>query len=202
MGFRRSAEANSGQTGAGQPVPMLSYSFTEYVDGLDLSAFDLLELGGGGSSTLFWSARCRSVTVLETNDNWARALTSQNPKAKVELVATEKLPERVRALSQSFDIIVIDAAANRLACAREAAAKLTKGGFAVLDNSDWYPNASAALREAGLIEVDFHDFRPVRHFRSTTSMYLEPSFRPKPKQGRLPLTPVGGKRVSGNRWDV
>lgn len=80
--------------------------------------------------------------------------------------------------------------------------KLGQGGFAVLDNSDRYPNASAALPEAGLIEVGFHDFRPVRRFRSTTSIYLDLAFRPKPKQWRLPLTPVGGKPVSGNRWDV
>ena len=200
MGFRRSAEANSGQAGDGQPLPLLSYSFIEYVDGLDLSGFDLLEVGGG-SSTSFWSARCRSVTVLETNPEWARTVALQNPRAKVAVVATEQLAGRIGALNETFHIIVIDPAGNRLACAREAAAKLAKGGFAVLDNSDWYPNASAVLRKAGLIEIDFHDFRPVRHFRSTTSMYLHPDFRPKPKQERLPLTPVGGKRVSGNRWD-
>lgn len=201
MGFRRSAEANSGEAGDGSPVPLLSYSFTEYVNGLDLSSFDLLEVGGG-SSTAFWAARCRSVTVLETNPDWARALAVKSPEAKVEVVASEQVAARIAGFDRTFDIIVIDPAGNRRACAQKAATKLSPGGFAVLDNSDWYPNASATLREAGLIEIDFHDFRPVRHFRSTTSIYLDPAFRPKPKQGRLPLTPIGGKKVSGNRWDV
>lgn len=201
MGFRRSAESNSGEAGNGSPVPLLSYSFIEYVDGLDLSGFDLLEIGGG-SSTAFWATRCRSVTVLETNPEWAKAVAAKSPQAEVEVVATEQLASRIAAFDRAFDIIVIDPAGNRRACARAAAAKLAPGGFAVLDNSDWYPNASAELRAAGLIEIDFHDFRPVRHFRSTTSMYLEPAFRPKPKQDRLPLTPIGGKKVSGNRWDL
>jgi DeoR/GlpR family transcriptional regulator of sugar metabolism len=105
-------------------------------------------------------------------------------------------------LGRSFDAIVIDAAANRLQLAKAAIGLLRPGGFIVLDNSDWYPNAARALRDADLIQVDFHDFRPLHHYRCTTSLFLHREFRPKPKSARLPLVPIGGKDVADtNRWD-
>jgi hypothetical protein len=59
------------------------------------------------------------------------------------------------------------------------------------------------LREADLIQVDFHDFRPGHHFRCTTSLFLHREFRPKPNSSRLPLVPIGGKDVAAtNRWDL
>jgi hypothetical protein len=59
------------------------------------------------------------------------------------------------------------------------------------------------LREADLIQIDFHDFRPAHHFRCTTSLFLHREFRPKPNSARLPLVPIGGKDVAAtNRWDL
>jgi hypothetical protein len=80
---------------------------------------------------------------------------------------------------------------------------LRPGGFVILDNSDWFPNAARVLREADLIQVDFHDFRPQHHYRCTTSLFMHPDYRPKPKTTRLPLVPIGGKDVAeSNQWDV
>lgn len=200
LGFRASAESNEGLLGT-KPAPIFSYGLIEYLDGLDLSAFDVLEIGGGGS-TAFWVERAASVTTLETDAAWAETTKARNPTATVEVAAAAELPNRIAAQTRSFGLIVIDPKANRLACARAALLKLAPGGFAILDNSDWYPNASRALREAGLIEVDFHDFRPAHHFRATTSIYLHPEFRPTPKKERLPLTPIGGKYIPNNRLDL
>src|SRR5262249_38678010 len=75
LGFRRSVESGACLLGDGQKIPMMSYGLIEYVMGLDLSGFDLLELGGG-FSTEFWSARVKSVTTLETDANWARTLAN------------------------------------------------------------------------------------------------------------------------------
>jgi hypothetical protein len=58
------------------------------------------------------------------------------------------------------------------------------------------------LRAADLIQVDYHDFRPLHHFRCTTSIFLHRDFRPKPKSSRLPLVPIGGKDLADtNQWD-
>jgi hypothetical protein len=200
MGFRASAESNEGQLGK-DAAPIFSYALIEYLNGLDLSGFDVLEIGGGGS-TAFWVERARSVTTLETDAAWAETARARNPRATIEIATPAELAGRIQTFERSFGVIVIDPKANRLACARASTPKLAPGGFIILDNSDWYPNASRALREAGLIEIDFHDFRPAHHFRATTSIYLHPEFRPRPKQDRLPLTPIGGKYIPNNRLDL
>ena len=51
LGFMASAEQRSSVLGDGRPIPMMSYGLVEYLLGLDLSAVELLELGGGVSRT-------------------------------------------------------------------------------------------------------------------------------------------------------
>ena len=202
LGFKASAERNAAVLGDGRPIPMMSYSLVEYLLGLDLSSFEVLELGGGGS-TAFWAGVTRSVLTLETSAEWVAALAAR-PMANVEarLVAGAKLAEAVAALDRRFDAVVIDCAANRFELARGAVARLRPGGFVLLDNSDWYPNAARVLREADLIQVDFHDFRPLHSFRCTASLFLHRDFRARPRGARLPLPPIGGKDVADtNGWD-
>jgi len=181
---------------------MMSYGLIEYFLGLDLSSFDLLELGGV-TSTPFWAGRTKSVLSLETSPEWLKMLESRPvPNLDARLSTVETLASDMQGLGRSFDAIVIDAAANRLQLAKAAIGILRPEGFIVLDNSDWYPNAARTLRDADLIQVDFHDFRPLHHFRCTTSLFLHRGFRPKPKSARLPLVPIGGKDAADtNRWD-
>jgi len=202
LGYKASADQRACVLGDGRPIPMMSYGLVEYLLGLDLSAFDLLELGGG-SSTAFWASRTRSVLSLETDAEWLKLLQSHHlPNVEARLSTPQALVADVSALDRTFHAIVIDAAANRLELARRAIGMLRPNGFIVLDNSDWYPNAARALREADLIQIDFHDFRPLHHYRCTTSMFLHPGFRPRPQGTRLPLVPIGGKDVAAtNRWD-
>lgn len=198
LGLRQSANTGESRLGDGTAIPNMSIGLIEYLDGLDLSAFDVLEIGAG-LSTEFWAARARSVHALETDSSWARTVQGRNPKAVVQLAANPA--ERMGELHRKFGIIVIDPAANRYLCAKAAVPMLEPGGFIILDNSEWYPNASRVLREAGLIEVDFHDFRHAHHFRTTSSIYLHPEFRPVPKSGRLPRPPIGGKPSPNDIWD-
>lgn len=202
LGYKASAEQRSSVLGDGRPIPMMSYSLVEYLLGLDLSAFDLLELGGG-ISTHFWAGRTRSVVTLETHPEWFQLLKSR-PIANVDarLSTTEAIAGDMMALGRAFDVIVIDSAANRYQLAKSAIGILRPGGFIILDNSDWYPNAARALRDADLIQVDFHDFRPLHHYRCTSSIFMHRDFRPKPATARLPLPPIGGKDVAeSNGWD-
>ncbi|MGB6306641.1 MAG: hypothetical protein WBF89_02525 [Steroidobacteraceae bacterium] len=203
LGYKASLEQRACVLGDGRPIPMMSYSLVEYLLGLDLSSLDLLELGGG-SSTEFWAGRARSVVTLETSPEWMKLLQSHPlPNLEARLSTPETLANDMAALARSFDAIVIDAAANRYQLARGAIRMLRPGGFIILDNSDWYPNAAQLLRQADLIQVDFHDFRPGHHFRCTTSLFLHREFRPKPNSTRLPLPPIGGKDVGAtNRWDL
>ena len=203
LGYQASLEQRACVLGDGRSIPMMSYGLIEYLLGLDLSSFDLLELGGG-SSTPFWAGRTRSMVTLETSPEWMTLLQSRPvPNLEARLSTSETIASDMAALARSFDVIVIDAAANRFQLAQNAIGMLRPGGFIILDNSDWYPNAARLLREADLIQIDFHDFRPVHHFRCTTSLFAHRDFRPKPNSARLPLVPIGGKDVAAtNRWDL
>jgi hypothetical protein len=202
LGFLQSAETDAASLGNGEPIPLMSYGFIEYVSGLSLTEFDCLELGGG-RSTQFWARRMRRVLTLETDAELARRLNADKAK-NLEVIHVEegRLPAAAATFG-AFDVVVIDAAANRVSCARSALKVLKAGGFIVLDNSDWHPNAARVLREGDLIEVDFHDFRPAHHYRCTTSVFLHREFRPRPVGDRLPLAPLGGKTPSEpNRGDA
>jgi SAM-dependent methyltransferase len=202
LGYKISVDQRACVLGDGRPIPMMSYGLVEYLLALDLSSFDLLELGGG-SSTQFWVARARSVFTFETDVQWLKRLQLQPlPNLEARLSTSAALATDMIELGRTFDAIVIDAAANRLQLAASAVRLLRPGGFIILDNSDWYPNAAGFLRNADLIQIDFHDFRPLHHFRCTTSLFLHPLFRPKPLSSRLPLPPIGGKDVADtNQWD-
>jgi hypothetical protein len=202
MGLRRSADTGACVLGDGRKIPMMSYGLIEYLMGQDLTGFDVLELGGG-FSTAFWSARVRSVLTLETDADWARTLAGDK-LANVEIRATtpQRIDADMTALGRSFDAIIVDASASRYRCAKAALALLKPGGFILLDNSDWYPNTSAMLRQADLIQVDYPDFRPLRWYRCVTSLFLHKDFRPKPRSAALPLPPMGGKLIGDvNDWD-
>ena len=184
LGFRKSLEQNVCMLGDDRVIPMMSYGLIEYLMGLDLSSCEVLELGGG-HSTEFWAGRVRSVVTLESDSGWADVLKSK-ALANVEVRT-----------------ITVDISGNRYRCAKAALQVLRPGGFVLPDNADWYPNTTALLRAADLIEVDFHDFRPLRWYRCSTSLFLHKEFRARPRHGRLPLPLIGGKDIAdSNQWDT
>ena len=202
LGFEESARQRTGILGDGQPIPMMSYAFIEYMMGLDLTGFSVLEIGGGNSS-LFWASRANKVLTLEHDRGWFDHVAAQLP-ANLELMPVEQdeYAQRIAALDTAFDLIVIDCAANRYDCALAVRGRLKPGGLVVLDNSDWFPNAARALREQDLIQVDFPDFRPDHWYRCNTSAFLHPEFRPKPLGGVLPAAVLGGTDLGPvNDWD-
>lgn len=201
LGFRVSAETDVPQLGNGEPIPMWSYGAVEYLMGIDLRGMDCLELGSG-QSTLFFAKRCKSVTAIENDAEWmGRLIAMRLPGVTAHYAQQGAMPQVMTTLQRRFQFISIDPSDNRYACAKVAIPLLSDDGLIVLDNSEWYPNTAALLRGANLIQIDFHDFRPVHHYRTTTSLFLKPNFRPKALGATLPLTPIGGRFVDNNNWD-
>ena len=202
LGFRKSLEDNSCRLGDGRVIPMMSYGLTEYLMGIDLSGFRVLELGGG-HSTEFWAQRAKSVLTFETDPEWARILSANAfPNVEVRHHPAEAIHNAMDRVGESFDAIIIDVSANRYRCAKAGLPILNPGGFVLLDNADWYPNTTALLRTADLIQVDFADFRPLRWYRCATSLFLHKDFRARPRYGRLPQPLIGGKAIANsNDWD-
>lgn len=198
LGFTRSANTHMSVLGDGRPIPMMSYGMIEYWMGLDLSGWDILEVGGG-QSTRFWLERARSVRTIEHDATW---LPKDHPGFTPVLIAPDGYPRAIAAQPGPFDLVILDCAANRYECALPCADQLRPGGALVLDNSDWHPNTAALLRERDLIQVDFHDFRPQHATRATSSIFLHRDFRPAPLGAALPPPALGGlDHAAINAWD-
>lgn len=202
LGYRTSCDQGCCRLGDGTHIPMMSYALVEYLMGLDFSGCQILELGGG-YSTLFWSKCARQVTTYETSDEWAQSLQRlQLHNLSLHVIEGSELANEVLRRGGCYDVITIDSDANRYRCAKAGLQLLAPGGIIILDNSEWYPNTSRLLREAELIQVDFSDFRPLRWYRATTSLFLRRDFQVRPKYESLPVVPIGGKHIpQPQNWD-
>jgi hypothetical protein len=178
----------------GTPIPWITYPALEFLRQFSFVGRRCFEFGAG-NSTLFWSQRATEVYAVETDAAWYAELQSARPN-NVHLA----LHEDERAFANSiigapglFDVIVIDSIRHRIPASVNALGKLAPGGIIVFDNTDWYPNACALLKGAGLIQIDFHGFGPVNGYAWTTSIFFKERIgfaRASPA-----LRPVGGRLV-------
>jgi hypothetical protein len=135
-GFARAAREERPVDADGRPIPLYSYPTLHYLDGLDWSTSDIFEFGAG-HSTLWWAERARSVTSAETDDGWARHLRGKLPEnTTIVQVAEHDLVRSLRDQEKSFDVIVVDCAANRYLAAAAALDCLSPSGIILLDNSE------------------------------------------------------------------
>ncbi len=177
----------------GRPLPWYTYPAIEYLAQLDFSNRTVFEFGCG-NSTLFWSQRAGRVVSVEHDAAWAAKMRPLLPGHCTLILETRREPylDVLRRSDQRYDVIVIDGAA-RVSCSEFAPAHLTDGGMVILDNSDWFPQASANLRGAGLIEADMTGFAPIIDHASTTSFYFARGFNIPSGGDRQPHPGIGSR---------
>ncbi|HET9218151.1 MAG TPA: SAM-dependent methyltransferase [Terriglobia bacterium] len=183
---------------SGQPLPWYTYAAIQYLNQIDLRDRDVFEFGSGNGS-FFWAERTRTLVSVESDRQWYELINSRK-RANQDLLLVENLelyPDSIRRHDRQYDVIVIDGKRRKL-CAESALPCLKDDGIIVLDNSDWYPKAAALLRNSGLIQIDFHGFGPINNYTSTTSLFLRPGVRIKPRYERLPVPGIGAIVQTGD----
>jgi hypothetical protein len=161
-----------------QPLPWYTYPSIDYLRELDFSDADVLEFGGG-QSTLWWAKRAKSVTCLESNENWCKELRARLQgigDATVHFVTSPAHSAEIVG-DGLFDVIVIDDGSGvgphgRVDNANTAFDHLRSGGFIVVDNSNAAHSApiAAAAAEKGLGRIDFFGWAPGSLNQSCTSI--------------------------------
>lgn len=158
------------------PLPWYTYPAIEFLSQLNLFHKSVFEYGAG-SSTQWWAARCQKLTTVEDDREWyhklmitckdfAKSFTARyRPHGVAYAASISETPEK-------YDIIVIDGSFRRQ-CAEEALKKIRPDGFIILDNSDWFPETAAFLRESGLLEVNMTGMGPGNSYAWTTSFYFK-----------------------------
>jgi hypothetical protein len=183
---------------SGQPLPWYTYPAIQYLNQIDLRDRDVFEFGSGNGS-FFWAERTRSITSVESDRQWYELIiTRKRPNPEVLLVESlDNDPQSIRGQNRQYDVIVIDGKRRKL-CAEAAVPCLREAGIIVLDNSDWYPKAASLLRNAGLIQIDFHGYGPINNYTSTTSLFLHRGVQIKPRHERLPAPGIGSLVQTGD----
>jgi hypothetical protein len=180
-GHLRSAATLASIDAAGQPLPWFTYPAIEYLSRLDLSGKSVFEYGCG-NSTRYWAARAEDVVSVEHVPEFYELIKPRLP-SHCQLALRRPADVYVASLAEysaregrgGFDVIVIDGH-SRVRCSLIAAEHLKPGGMIVLDNADWFPEAAANLRGAGLLEVSFTGFAPITDCTSTTSFFFHRAF--------------------------
>lgn len=175
----------------GNPIPWYTYSAIEYLEQLDFREKRVYEYGAGNSS-IFWAKRAKSVISIENNQDWYLRIQN-NQKLNQKIIFIEEEKEYINSILKSknkYDLIIIDGD-FRFACAKAAIKCLEKGGFIILDNSDWYPETSKLIRESGLIQIDFKGMGPINYYNWTTSIFLHRDINLSPRSQVQPESSIG-----------
>jgi hypothetical protein len=190
-GHLRSAATMRSIDASGEPVPWITYPAIEFLKQLDLSDRTVFEYGCGGS-TVFWSRMAKHVDSVEHVEEFYREVLPTLPgNCHLTLeVYPDDYVQAVARRGEPYDVIVIDGH-SRVRCSTIAPKYLKPGGLIILDNSDWFHEASANLRQADLIEVDMAGLAPINDFVSTTSFYFHREFRCAPRGDRQPVGAIG-----------
>jgi hypothetical protein len=191
FGHARSVRRGEPLDGAGREIPWFTYPAIEYLEQLDFRDRTVFEFGAGNSS-VYWSRRAARVVSVEHDRAWYERLRTRLP-ADHELQLIEDpaaYPRELARRAERFDVIVVDGIERRACCAA-AVARLRQGGLVILDNSDWHHHCAAALRAAGLLEVDFSGFGPVNGYTWTTSLFFHREFAFGLRDDRQPRHGIG-----------
>lgn len=186
----------------GNKIPWYTYPAIEYLKNIDFNNKIIFEYGSGNSSS-FWSTKAKTVISIESNKEWYERVKSGLNENQELLFANvdESYENIIKLQNKKFDVIIIDGM-RRVECSKmveDFVNKESKEGFmVVLDNSDWYRDASKYLREKlDLIEIDFHGFGPINNYTWTTSIFLSRNFKFKPVNNVQPHLSIAGIKQSG-----
>ncbi len=177
----------------GNPVPWITYPCIDFLKQLDFSEKSVFEWGSG-QSTLFWSARAKSVVSIEAESKWYELLKRKKPSNCALFFVPREVEGYVKPIEEypeGFDIIVIDGPGDfRPACAKAAIQHSKPGGIIILDNSDQSLISAQILRESGRIQVDFTGFVPSNCYAQCTSIFFDRGYSFQPLNGIQPQRSV------------
>lgn len=174
-GWFRSFREKAPLDAAGNPLPWVTYSFMDFIAPRLTRELDLFEFGSG-NSTLFYSGKVKSVTVVEHDKGWHEAMKGKIP-GNVTLIFKElsyggDYSGTAVDTGNRYDIVIVDGR-DRVNCVRKSLPALKESGVLVLDDSerDEYLEGAAYLREKGFREIPFWGMAPGLLYRKCTSVF-------------------------------
>tara|TARA_B100000787_G_scaffold160285_1_gene139202 strand:+ start:55 stop:1182 length:1128 start_codon:yes stop_codon:yes gene_type:complete len=154
-------------------LPLLTWSFLDFIKTLDLKNIILHELGSG-NSTIWFSNIFKWVNSYETNQDWYKKLKSQLKKnvslKLIKLVDLYECPIKFT----TKDWLLIDFAGKRTRFIHKLV-KLSDDQIPaqiILDNAEYYRNGAKILSDRGYVEIPFFGFKSGNTLINCTSLFI------------------------------
>ena len=152
--------------------PLLTYSFLEYIQAIDLRDKHLVEFGAGPSFK-FWTKRCKSVVSYEPNQEIYETLKKEYPDSPIQLFSFADLKqEKVINIINKADYILVDTHPKDMKRFEllEAIVPHTNNDVGiVLDNTTWFLKAKDYLSKLFFVK-EFPGFNKINEL-TVTSLY-------------------------------
>jgi len=176
-GWLKSYELRQALAPDGQPIPWLTYSFLDFLEGRLHKGLTLYEYGAG-NSTLFFAKQVASVRSIEHNEEWYRIIQNNLP----DNVNIHYIPlgdgayqNAISSEEQSFDVVLVDGR-ERVACIKNAVNKLKENGVIILDDAERekYKEAFTFMKSKGFRYLPFSGIAiGAIHDKSTVVFYKD-----------------------------
>jgi len=170
---KRSVDCN------GKLVPWWSYCVADFVEERLRPEMNVLEFGSG-SSTVWLASRVRQVVTVENDPKWASIVRSFIPE-NVQLIERSNPGsldfEDLSDSNQQFDILIVDALADRIACAIAGLKMLSEDGVVIWDNTDGpdWPVIHELMGSKGFKEISFSGIAPQEVAEDRTTVFYRTS---------------------------
>ncbi|HTB37209.1 MAG TPA: hypothetical protein VK777_08990 [Reyranella sp.] len=197
-GHWKSSIAMSARAADGTPLPWYTYPAIDFLAQRDFKNCNVLEFGGG-QSTLWWSAKARSVLTIERDAAWFARLRSQvGPNVSLHHIPVDRVTRTIQPVidliaanpTRKFDIIVVDGHLRQEVAAL-AFDYLAPLGAIILDNAEGY-GFYAELQKRPCRRIDFFGFAPgVPRRHCTSVVFVEDCFLLGPD---IPIPVIEGTR--------
>ena len=175
--------------------PWYTFPCLEYIQNLDLSDKKVLEFGSG-SSSIFWSDRCKSIKSIESDYNFFDFLKKKGI-SNLELFYEQDKNAYISHI-RSFDanIIVIDGLyrSEITSLLVENIHRFKNLSLLIFDNSDWYHGTIKKLEQINFLRIDFSGFGPINDYTWTTSIFINRNFKINYLDKKP--SPIGGLNVN------
>lgn len=177
IGWFKSFDAKKPVNGNGNPIPWVTYSFIDFIQGRinkDLTIFEY----GSGNSTFFYARYAGIVVSVEHDKEWFDTMMKDRPNNS-EIIFCElerggdysRMPNK---LEEKFDLVIVDGR-DRVNCCKQAVNALTPGGVIVLDDSEraFYQEGVDFLIANGFKHLPFSGISPGLFYLKSTSVFYK-----------------------------
>lgn len=160
----------------GNPIPWLTYSILDFIDGRLNKNITIFEYGAG-NSTLFYAKHVKEVIAVEHDKTWYERIKNQMPRnvtiKNIDLDSDDYV-NAIKLEDQRFDVVIVDGR-KRVACCKSAIERLSETGVLILDDSErtQYQPAVDFMLQQGFKHIPFSGIAIGAIHRKVTSLFYK-----------------------------